>query len=83
MERENSVLTILVNCMEIADKLLSLNGKEKKELVIKQIKGSIGETVFNCIGESTIEEIIDLICNLTKNKNYLEINGLTKRFCPF
>ena len=82
MERENSVLTILVNCMEIAE-VLSLNGNQKKELVIKQIKGSIGETVFNCIGESTIEEIIDLICNLTKNKNYLEINGLTKRFCPF
>ena len=83
MKRDNSVITILINCMEIADKLLSLNGNEKKELVVKQIKTSIGDTDFNSIGGSMIEEMIDLICNLTKNKNYLEINAFKKRFCPF
>jgi len=82
MGRDNSVLTMIIACMQVADRLLSMNGFEKKELVMQQMLTNIGETEFNNIGKELLGEIIDLICALTKNSQYLDINSI-RRCCPF
>ena len=67
-------MTILINSMEIADKFLGMNGKEKHDIVIKQLKASIGEDRFNMIGENMICEIIEMMVSLTKDPCQLKVN---------
>ena len=81
---DNSVISILISCMEITDKFLSMDGISKKQLVMQQLSGSIGEIRYKKIGDDVINDIIDMICTLTKNSDYLNINSVKFRFCcPF
>ena len=67
--------------MEIADKFLGMNGKEKHDIVIRQLKTSIGEDRFNVIGENMICEIIEIMISLTKDPSKLKVNFKQRCCC--
>ena len=78
----DQIMDYIVHLIKNADKLKDFSGKDKSDIVLKQVKSIVGTETYERY-ESMFSASINLICKLGKNKTLLKgINGGVKCCLP-
>lgn len=78
---EDNIIDIILKLMEKVEDFIDMNGKQKKEYVLKSVRTLIGVEPYKRY-EYFISSFIDFAVSVSKGKK-INLNNIKKKYCCF
>ena len=76
---EDSIINVIIELMNKVECVLDMNGLDKKNYVLNEIKKLLGNEVYERYSYFIIT-FIDFVVDVSKNKSGIEINKIKRKF---